>query len=186
MKNALISNRYAKALSAAIVDDDQLDAHLDALDDLSEMFTESEQLYGVLNDPSLSLKERLGVLQALLKRIEAPKFVHNVAVVLLRRHRISLLPMVAVLFRRRVDERCERVTATITTALPLTDEQAEPLRLGLEEYVGRDVRMHRVVDETIVGGVVAEIAGVIIDGSVRARLQRIDRALTENDDLLMN
>lgn len=186
MKNALISNRYAKALSAAIVDDEQLAANLDALDAISEMFTESEQLNGVLNDPALDLTERLGVLDALLKRIEAPKLVHNAVLVLLRRHRISLLPMVAELFRRRVDERCERVTATITTALPLTDEQAEPLRLGLEKYVGRDVRMHRIVDETIVGGVIAEISGVIIDGSVRARLQRISRALTENDDLLMN
>lgn len=186
MKNALISNRYAKALSAAIVDDDQLDANLEALDAISEMFTESELLYGVLNDPALHVEERLGVLETLLKRIDAPKLAHNTVVLLLRRHRIALLPMVAELFRRRVDERCERVTATVTTALPLTDEQAEPLRLGLEKYVGRDVRMHRLVDETIVGGVIAEIAGVIIDGSVRARLKRIGRALSENDDLLMN
>lgn len=186
MKHALIADRYAKALSAAIADDDRLDSNLEALDALSESIVESERLRSVLNNPSLPIQERIGVLEALLQRLHAPATAHNAAVTLLRRGRIALLPIVAELFRLRVDERCNRIAATVTTALPLTDEQAEPLKLGLEKYIGCDVRMHRRVDETIVGGVVAEIAGVIIDGSVRARLDRISRTLIENDDLLVN
>jgi F-type H+-transporting ATPase subunit delta len=186
MKNALIADRYAKALSAAIADTDQLDPNLEALETLSAMFAESESLHGVLNNPSLRVPERIAVLEALLKRISAPAPACNVAALMLRRNRISLLPNVAELFRRRVDQRCSRVAATVTTALPLTDEQAEPLKLGLQEFAGCDVRLDRRVDETIVGGVVAEIAGVIIDGSVRARLERISRALIENDDGIMN
>ncbi len=186
MKHALIADRYAKALSAAIADNDQLDANLQAMSALSEMFAESDQLHSVLNDPSLRIEERLGVLEAILKRIEAPAPAQNAAIIMLRRHRIALLPMVAELFRRRVDERSNRVSATVTTALPLTDEQVEPLKAGLAAYVGRDVRLDRRVDESIVGGVVAEIAGLIIDGSVRARLDRISRNLIENDDGSLN
>jgi len=186
MKHALIADRYAKALSAAIADNDLLDSNLETLEALSELFKGSEQLHSVLNDPSLRIEERLSVLEALLKRLDAPATAHNAAALMLRRGRISILPMVAELFRRRVDERCNRVAATVTTALPLTDEEAEPLRFGLQEYIGRDVRMHRRVDEAIVGGVVAEIAGVIIDGSVRARIERISRRLIEDEDVSMN
>ncbi len=186
MKNALIADRYAKALSAAIVDDDRLETNLAALTALSEMFTESDQLRGVLCDPSLRINERLGVLEAILQRIDAPKPAHNAAVVLLRRHRIALLPAVAELFSRRVDERSNRVSAKVTTALPLSDEQAKPLKAGLETYVGSDVRLDRRVDESILGGIVTEIAGLIIDGSVRARLDRITQNLIENEDPSMN
>ena len=186
MKHALVANRYAKALSAAIADADQLDMNLEALDKLSEMFAEFEQLRRVLNDPAIPKHERLGGLEALLKRVDAPPAIHNTLILLLRRGRISLLPKVAELFRRRVDERCGWVTANVTTAVPLTAQQAEPLRIGLQKFVGRDVRMHQHVDEAIVGGVIAEIAGVIVDDSVRKRLKRISRALIENEDLLMN
>jgi len=186
MKNALIADRYAKALGAAIADTDQLESNLEALDALSVLLAESESLHGVLNNPSLRIPERVAVLDALLQRLKAPAPACNVAALMLRRGRISLLPNVAELFRRRVDQRSNRVAATVTTALPLTDKQAEPLKLGLQEFAGCDVRLDRRVDETIVGGVVTEIAGVIIDGSVRARIDRISRALIENDDGIMN
>jgi F-type H+-transporting ATPase subunit delta len=186
MTNVLIADRYAKALSAVIQNDAELDANLAALDALSELLAESDQLHRVLNDPSQRVKERIGILEAILQRLDAPPPAHSAAVVMLRRGRVALLPLMAQLFRRRVDERCNRVAATVTTAMPLTEEQSAPLKHGLEEYVGRDVRLDRRVDESILGGVVAEIAGVIIDGSVRARLQRISRDLIENDDTLLN
>lgn len=186
MTNVLIADRYAKALSAAIADDAELDANLAALDALSELLAESDQLHRVLNDPSHRVRERIGVLEAVLQRLGAPVPAHNAAVVMLRRGRMALLPLMAQLFRRRVDERCNRVAATVTTAILLTHEQTQPLKLGLEDFIGRDVRLDRRVDESILGGVVAEIAGVIIDGSVRARLDRISRELIENDDTLLN
>jgi F-type H+-transporting ATPase subunit delta len=186
MTAALIAARYAKALSAAIANDAELDANLDALDTLAGLVAESNELRVMLNDPSIRIGVRRQVLRTILDKIEAPTPAGNAALVMLRRGRFRLLARMVYHFRKRTDERCNRVAARVTTAVSLSDEQLEPLRNGLESYIGRDVRMDRKVDESILGGVVAELNGIIIDGSVRSRLNRLSRALIEDEKALKN
>lgn len=80
-------------------------------------------------------------------------------------------------FMEQAAERQDQVTAVVTTAVPLTEQQHEALRSALSRQYGRQVHTNVVIDEHVVGGVRVEIGDEIIDGTVSHRLAEARRRI---------
>ena len=177
MKNYLIAERYANGLSRAIPDNAELEAATNALGQLSDLYQTNHDLRSVLANPAIALAERAKVLTGVLDAEAPPRMVGRLVHVLLRRGRISVLPDAAEVFSVLVDERLNRVHAVVTTAVPLDEKQQARLKQAMERHSGKAVRLRRLVDPEVLGGVVAQIGNVVIDDSVRSRLKRLKDAL---------
>jgi F-type H+-transporting ATPase subunit delta len=97
--------------------------------------------------------------------------------VLAENRRLAVLPEIAGLFDslRAEDERIVR--ATITSATPLADEDVAKLRASLVKRFGREVQVTTAVDAALLGGAVIDAGDVVIDGSLRSKLERLGAAL---------
>lgn len=73
--------------------------------------------------------------------------------------------------------RQEQLTATITTAVPLSGQQRERLTSALGQQYGRAVRINEVVDPTVVGGIRVAIGDEVIDGTILSRLDEARRRM---------
>ena len=73
-------------------------------------------------------------------------------------------------YREIAAARAERLTAVAHTAVEMSDDQQERLRVALAKQYGRDVTLNTVIDPDVVGGVRIEIADDVIDGTVSRRL----------------
>jgi F-type H+-transporting ATPase subunit delta len=69
-----------------------------------------------------------------------------------------------------------KAVAEVRSAIPLTAAQEEQLAAALRVATGKDVEVKVIVDESILGGLVAQIGDQVIDGSVRARLGQLREA----------
>ena len=67
---------------------------------------------------------------------------------------------------------------TVTSAAPLDDSQRSKLAAALERRLGRSVRLQCATDAALIGGAVLRAGDLVIDGSLRARLERIAYELT--------
>jgi F-type H+-transporting ATPase subunit delta len=65
----------------------------------------------------------------------------------------------------------------VTTARPIPEDVKSQLREALSATTGRNVRLSFVTDESIIGGVVAQIGSTIFDGSVQGQLDRLANEL---------
>lgn len=97
---------------------------------------------------------------------------------LVENRRASLLPDIAALFEelKRESERVLKVT--VRSAVPVAEGQADAIRSALKKRFGRDIELEQRVDPSVIGGAVIDAGTMVIDGSVRGRLARLESALT--------
>jgi F-type H+-transporting ATPase subunit delta len=98
---------------------------------------------------------------------------------LVENRRAVLLPDIAALFEelKRESERVLKVT--VRSAVPVGDGQADAIKLALKKRFGRDIELEQRVDPSVIGGAVIDAGDMVIDGSVRGRLARLESALTQ-------
>jgi F-type H+-transporting ATPase subunit delta len=92
-------------------------------------------------------------------------------------HRLGVLPEIAGLFHSMKDEAERTVDVEVTSAAPLDDGQRKALSVSLERRLKRAVRLHCAVDPALIGGAVLRAGDLVIDGSLRARLDRFQYEL---------
>ena len=91
--------------------------------------------------------------------------------------RLSLLPEIAGLYEDLRNEAERVVKARVTSATALTAAELETIRSALKKRFGREVEVESAVDETLIGGAVIDAGDVVIDGSLKGKLGRLQSAL---------
>jgi len=92
--------------------------------------------------------------------------------------RLPLLPEIAALFDTLMDAEQGVADVTVTSAAPLDAAQQQLLAAALEKRLKRTVRPHFATDPALIGGAVVKSGDLVIDGSLRTRLERIAYELT--------
>lgn len=150
-----------------------------SLKDVSEALAFSAQAVSVphladmLDDPRVSVAQLLD----LISHPEAPESVRGFFSVLSENARLPLLPEIYALFEALRAESEHVVKATITSAEPLSAESLKSLTDALKKRFGGDVEVQTAVDASLIGGAVIDAGDVVIDGSVRNKLARLNANL---------
>lgn len=87
--------------------------------------------------------------------------------------RLAALPQVAAQYAALRAEVENTVDVTVTSALPLTAEQSDKLVQALSRRLRRTVRLTATVDPSLIGGAVVRADDLVIDGSLRGRVERL-------------
>ena len=169
------ARRYAEAAFQIADRDGTIDAWREALDAAARTLGE-EEVARVLENPGRPLREREAVVAQALRGSNLPQL-HNLVLLLLRRGRVELLPAVADEFRRLYNERNGIVAATATSAVALSADEVRGLTARLEQLTGARVQLSLAVDPAILGGVIVRHGDLLLDGSVRGRLERLRNQL---------
>jgi F-type H+-transporting ATPase subunit delta len=92
--------------------------------------------------------------------------------------RLAYLPEISELFDTFKDDAEGVADVTVTSAAPLDEAQRQRLTAALERRLKRQVRLHCDTDPQLIGGAVLRAGDLVIDGSLRTRLERIAYQLT--------
>ena len=92
---------------------------------------------------------------------------------LVERQRLEGLPQIALAFAGMVDAYLGRVRAVVSAPLPLGDDQLAGVKKALASATGKTIQLETAVDPSLIGGLTAEVGGVLYDGSLRTQLARL-------------
>ena len=166
---------YAEALYGAGRDAErtrEIDSDFRAL--LAEL-GENRLLLQALANPAIPGEAKKRVLGQLLQ--ESQPLLRNAALVLTDRGRVNLLADTASAYAELVAAEDRILTVEVTTAVPLDDAQVDALRERVSAAVGHEAKVVATVDPDIIGGLVLRARGVLLDASIRRRLEDIRLAL---------
>lgn len=120
-------------------------------------------------------------LAALVSGIAGPKLGEhgaNFVRTLAANRRLAVLPEIAARFDELKDAAEGVADVTVTSAAPLDARRRQELSAALERRLKRSVRLHCATDAALIGGAVVRSGDLVIDGSLRTRLERIAYELT--------
>ena len=169
------ARRYAEAAFQIATRDGTIELWRDQLQRARDALAD-ERIARVLHDQGIPLDDRLAVVDRVFAGSLDPR-VQNLVGLLLRRGRIEQLPRLVDEFIRLDNERLGIVTAEVTSAAPLTQQEIDALTRRLQERTGGRVQFTFRTDPDLLGGVTVRVGDELMDGSVRGRLERLRNQL---------
>ena len=180
--NNTIARPYAQATFDIASESGTLSAWSEALETAAALL-EDGRVSQYLSDPAFNDGQRLEFLTGLFVKAGDDLLVGgdakgtNLLKLLLENDRIAVLPEIAAHFETLKAQIENTVDVTVTSASPLSAEQQAEISRALTERLGREVRIETAIDENLIGGAVIQAGDIVIDGSLRARLEGLTTAL---------
>ena len=171
------ARRYARALVDIAESRGVLDETGEALSEIAGEFQGNQELRRILLNPRFARTERVKILDEIMSASGASELLRNFVRVVAEKDRIGELSDMAHSYRQLADEKRGRVRAQVSTAYDLDAEAIEGLREKLSEITGSEVLMEVETDETLIGGLVCRVGGVVMDGSIKNQLRNLRNTL---------
>jgi F-type H+-transporting ATPase subunit delta len=145
------------ALLAGIAEDPEMERLLD-----SPQLTDTQLAELFINIGGEHLDEKCG----------------NFVRVLAENRRLGLLPEIAALFEIQRRSAEKTIRAELITAFPATEAQQQKVSAALKQRLGREIELECTTDRNLLGGAIIRAGDLVIDGSIRGQLERLDTALS--------
>jgi len=168
-----LARPYARAAFAIARDGGQFASWSDALA-FSARVAADPQASALLGHPALSHDDAV----ALLAPDGADDAFASFLNLLASNGRLPQLPEIAGLYEELRAEAEHIVLAKVTSAAELPADEVEQIRAALKRRFGREVQVETAVDASLIGGAVISAGDVVIDGSLKGKLARLQSALT--------
>jgi F-type H+-transporting ATPase subunit delta len=176
-EKATIARPYARAAFGYARAANALAAWSDALNAAASVIGDS-RVHKLLGNPKVTASQLIDFIADVLGgKLDAN--VRNFLDELARNRRLGLLPEVASMFEAMRAEVENVADVQITSAVALDDAQCQRLTAALKKRLQKNVRLHCEVDVSLIGGAVIRSGDWVLDGSLRARLDRLATAMTQ-------
>jgi F-type H+-transporting ATPase subunit delta len=172
-----LAGRYAVALFELARDQDALDVVAGDLGNFRALLSESADLRRLIDSPVLSREEQGRAITALAERAGFAKLTQQFLGLLAHKRRLFALPQIITAYQAMLGQHKGEVSAEVTSAVALTDEQLAAVKEQLRKAVGQSVTLATAVDPRLLGGLVVRVGSRMLDASLRTKLQRLETAM---------
>ena len=163
---------YADAMFSVAEAEGAMGAVEEELFRFSRALQGSDELRSTLTDQRIPAARRQQIIEDLLGERAHPLTSALISFVVGAGRARDIPAIVDRLVARAATER-NREVAEVRSAVPLDDDQRQRLAEALGNATGKQLEVRVIVDESILGGIVAQIGDTVIDGSVRRRLEQL-------------
>lgn len=166
-----LARPYARAAFETALQDGELQSWAGLLR-LAAAVAEESSVKARLSQPSASGEQQAQILISLLGDEAAVKQ-RSFLKVLAENKRLPLLSEITVLFDDLKAEQEKRVEVEVVSAFALSDATQQKLVQALQNRLQREVSLNTSVDKSLIGGLVIHAGDMVIDGSLRGRLNKL-------------
>ncbi|MBE7030963.1 MAG: ATP synthase F1 subunit delta [Ruminococcaceae bacterium] len=167
-----ISNEYAKALFMLATEKECRDDYKLALETVADIFGENPTYTEFLSTFAIPLDQRLDALEAAFSDA-VPRDVLSFLKLLCEKKHISEFPECVAHYVAMYNELDKISNAKVTSAVELTDGEKAALKEKLEKTSGHTMVIDYTVDQSIIGGLIIETDGKIMDSSLKKHLKAV-------------
>lgn len=167
-----MSKEYGTALFALAKECGAEEEYKSSLDTVSSAFSENPEYVDFLASPSIPKDERTKAVQQAFEG-QVPEHIVSFLQILCEKGHIRSFSGCVSEYNALYDASKKITVAKVKSALPLTEKEKEDLKQKLEKISGSSVGLECSTDKSLMGGLVVEMGGKVIDGTLRHRLREV-------------
>ena len=170
MKQTILARRYAKALFSVGKENSQFEAYNETLQGIAGLYSTHPEVADALTNPLYPLELREKVMVAIVKSSGVDKIMGNFLNLLVEKKRAEILPEIAEEFQVMVDDEQNVSHGTVISAVELSEKLQAEVQATLEKLTGKKIELTTCVDPSLIGGIIAKVGDLVLDGSIRTQL----------------
>ncbi|MBB6732994.1 F0F1 ATP synthase subunit delta [Cohnella zeiphila] len=175
-RSSVVAKRYAKALFELAREQGKVSETEEQLQSIVTAIGQLPEFRAFLSAPNIQPNAKVEAVNKAFAGAMLPFVLHTVGL-LIERGRQGELDAVLEAYLQVAGEALGRADAQVTSAKPLAAGEKERLAAKFSELLGKTVRVHDTVDSSLLGGLTVRIGDTLYDGSLRGKLERMDKAL---------
>lgn len=171
-----IAKEYGAALFMLAKEEGKADAFAQSLERIGTALSEQPDYTVLLSLPNIAKEERVALIEtAFASAVE--ETVLSFCKLLCEEGYMHAFFEAKAEFDALYDDDKHISHATVTSAVPLTDDEKHKLILKLQALSGHTVEAHYLLDTSLLGGVIVDMDGTVYDGSVKRQMHRIKEVI---------
>lgn len=147
---------------------------LNDLNTLKEITSSSDELVRVMENPSISIKDKYDIIDSVFANQISDKTI-NFLKILIDKKRFNELGQIIQCFSNEVDDINNIKRVEVVSAVELSDDRKQKLTDKLQTKLKKQVNINWVLDEDIIGGLIIKIDDDVIDNSLKNKLENLSK-----------
>lgn len=168
---------YAEALFALSQEEQNEKTVYEELNAAADMFAENPEFTALLSVPNLGAEEKLGILRKVIGNGSGTT--EHFLCLLVEKHRINRIADIRSAFNALYYEAFSIAEVFVTSAEALTQAQSSKLTEKLSAKLGKQIRLVKSVDPSLLGGMVVQYGDTRMDNSLRTRMKEMSANLKQ-------
>lgn len=166
----LVTKRYATALFDIASEQGAMKNFEDQVSTMKEVLEKETDFFTVLSHPSILQAEKIQMVETIFKGKVSEELV-GLLVLIIKKGRQDLILNIFEAFLTMAKADRGVISATVTSAMPLKEEQLAQIKANIESNTGKEVELEVTVDQTLIGGMIIKVGDKVVDGSIRGKIQ---------------
>jgi F-type H+-transporting ATPase subunit delta len=172
-----VARVYAEALFDVAREKGKLDEIGEQLDEFVDALEGDRDLQVFFFSPYFSSAEKVEGLKRAIDGAD-PELV-NFLELLIEKNRMTEIFRIRRQFEQLWKQENKRIDVTVTSAVELDPAVVEKIGEEIERQTGRKVELASRVDDEILGGIVLQVGNMVLDASIRSRLEKLRKSVAQ-------
>jgi F-type H+-transporting ATPase subunit delta len=177
--NQILAKRYARALLTLGREDGDYKQYGEELNKFVAFWEQQPEFMDAVSNPLYVKDNRKVICQTVAAKLGLSQAFRSLLNLMIEKNRLGIVPDVRTYYQKLLDEMANISRAEITSATALAGEEVGAIKAALEKVTGGTVIVETLVDPGLIGGVVARVGDLVLDGSVRTQLASIKETLVK-------
>ncbi len=177
MRQTILARRYAKALFSLGKEQNKIEEYSETLSTIAALYAETEAVVDALTNPLYPLEARQKVMAKIAELVKADQIMTSFLNLLLEKKRAAILPDIADVMQAMVDEDQNISHGSVVSAIELDASLQKKIQETLEKITGNKVILETRVDPSIIGGIIAKVGDLVLDGSIKTQLNGLKESI---------
>ncbi len=148
---------------------------------MADHYENDKSLQKVIHEPRVNKASKVGIIGEIAVKAGFDDLINRYCRYLITKNRFNIIADISMAYQALAMKRLGKASARMVVAFSLGDAEKKKLQKQLSEYTGKDVTLTVEEDKSILGGAITSIDSLVLDGSIRNRLNLIRETISKGN-----